>query len=502
MKRLIPFLFGIFLAVLMIAPYAHAETIPAEGVSEGWRAGLGTYACSISSTNPIRYTDWEDSKNAAYGEWVGLWPVGSPSAGGCGNTPPSNCDGSSRTLVSSSVTGTTISYTYDTGSHSTCTNVNGSSTIQYRAATYECPPIGGWTLSGNSCTRPNCTSPEVRNEDTGACEIPPSGACIDRKNQTASSGFYDMGTNPNNPFPAYQCDGTCAAVFDGVAPATTTIVNGVRHYYAKGELTWNGDECTNPNMVSSTSVAPQNSCGTGQTGGYVNGKFTCVDNVTSKPVPTDAPKTDSKTTTESVTNPDDSVTTTTTTTYPDGTSKTIVTTNPAPGSTDPVTTEQTTNGGLSDGKETPIEDYCVTNPDSPICSKSEASGGENCEAPPVCSGDPIQCQILRQQWENRCAQVTSNKRVEEGGDWGNDQIDEAGSLVNPLDNPTEINILSSWDDTDLLGAHSCPAPKQMVTPLGTYSLPFDTFCDLAAMIGNLILIFASFLSFRMVIGAL
>lgn len=31
-----------------------------------------------------------------------------------------------------------------------------------------------------------------------------------------------------------------------------------------------------------------------------------------------------------------------------------------------------------------------------------ASGGENCDSPPVCEGDEIQCSILEQQWLQRC----------------------------------------------------------------------------------------------------
>ena len=38
------------------------------------------------------------------------------------------------------------------------------------AASYSCPSGGGWTLSGSTCTRPDCVAPQTRNS-SGACEV-------------------------------------------------------------------------------------------------------------------------------------------------------------------------------------------------------------------------------------------------------------------------------------------------------------------------------------------
>jgi len=52
---------------------------------------------------------------------------------------------------------------------------------------YSCPSGQNWTLSGSSCTRPDCVAPQVRDTSTGQCVAPPCTA------GTVSSGTFFAG---------------------------------------------------------------------------------------------------------------------------------------------------------------------------------------------------------------------------------------------------------------------------------------------------------------------
>lgn len=234
-----------------------------------------------------------------------------------------------------------------------------SGTMCVNATTYSCPIDGGWTLEGQSCTRSNCAA---------------------QKGTVANSGFYDMGTSASASFPAVGCYSGCSAVFEGDAPSTTSIVNGTKHYYAEGQYVYDEFVCSGTTSPVAVAAAPANTCSSTQDGGYVNGKFTCVNKATQQPEPTDVPKTETKTT-NTTNNPDGSTTITTTTNHPDGT-KTIVTTTTAPDGTKTETvvtdggeSENPQDGSATEATQKEILDElkkteCEKNPDSFACVTS------------------------------------------------------------------------------------------------------------------------------------
>ena len=69
---------------------------------------------------------------------------------------------------------------------------------------YSCPAGQNFTLSGQSCSRPDCVTPEVRNPDTGICEAPPV-VCptLDAGGSSVYSGYQFVsvpsGVDPNSP---------------------------------------------------------------------------------------------------------------------------------------------------------------------------------------------------------------------------------------------------------------------------------------------------------------
>lgn len=80
-----------------------------------------------------------------------------------------------------------------------------------------------------------------------------------------------------------------------------------------------------------------------------------------------------------------------------------------------------------------------------------ASGGGDCSAAPSCDGDPIQCNLLMQQWKTRC--VTSPTSAEALTAIGATEGEIAG--IGPHDENIDLANLSS-DGPVSVG--SCPAP--------------------------------------------
>ena len=173
----------------------------------------------------------------------------------------------------------------------------------------------------------------------------------------------------------------------------------------------------------------------------------------------------------------------------------------------------------TDGQDTPGEE------DGDDEGDNQASGGGDCNAPPTCSGDGIQCAQLHTQWMIMCkgARVTGTPEICEAsytceGDAGQcteiallrktacaiDGIgtggggsDAAQELVDGLQGgPTDqpgFNPMGIWDsgaddvDPDASGfglSRACPSPP---TVMGK-TIDFGGMCDLGAMIAALVLL--------------
>lgn len=496
MRRLGFFLFGVLLAAFLLAPYAHAETIPATANTSNketlyyWDAN----PCSSLARSP----DFSTAQ-LAYSYWVSTWPrtmVCDPQ-----HNP------TTLTLVNSSFDGSTVSATWK-ASWSSTQQWSGSEPVKsYQGCktgtadssgscvTYSCPVNQGWTLSGSSCSRTDCQPGEVRDEN-GQCR----SAC--RPGTKLKSGWY-QDTNGDGKINS-GCFSGCKGDFKGTGPSYVYWGQYQSTPGYVGDFIANGETCSSgstPDSIVQPPNQPPNQpvtdsmeykCASqGMGWGEVNGQIVCVPPSSSASQPYQNPPqketqknpdgTKTETETQDVQNGENVTRTTTTKTYD------------AAGNPVSSTTKTTT---------APVGKFCESNPEAAICKQSKTTGGGDCATPPQSSGDAIQAAIALQAWHTRCEVQKQNDRITEAKQWADDQLAGLGNEENPLDNPISKNVLDMFDDTNLLGTRACPAPKVMATPLGTYYLPFDQFCDLAAMVGHLILIFASFLSFRIVIGAL
>jgi len=204
------------------------------------------------------------------------------------------------------------------------------------------------------------------------------------------------------------CKGACEAVFDGTSPSGTAIVNGEKHWFAKGAYIQTGNACSaaaeaGKQVGDGAPSKPETTCAPGETAGTLNGKVICYKQSDGTPSDSSKSQASSDTQKTKVTNPDGSVTetevrtrvdangnkettTTTTTTRPDGSSTTTrQVDNPLPGSvlggggTGNGNGNGSTPGGGNSGDPDPGEPEkgeCEKNPSSAGCGGQPANLGE------------------------------------------------------------------------------------------------------------------------------
>ncbi len=297
----------------------------------------------------------------------------------------------------------------------------------------------------------------------------------------ASSGFYDIGGSSGANPPVLGCKNACEVVFDGSSPAGSALVNGSKHWFAKGQYVMTGGTCPETAKDNSdflnkgTAGIPEDSCGEGKGQGSINGRTVCYDRTPDMEGGTQddssRDKETSKTETQKGVNPDGSewtkeitvkvdvdgvksTTTTTTTTRPDGT-RSVET------STDYEGRPPTKPSEDDDDEE---ETECQKNPSSKDCGGTPASVGES------------------------YAKKTGTKSFQEVLQGASESLSgtEFGGAVNRF--------------FAVSGGGSCPVISGHI-PYIDATFSFDAFCSSTAstaflVIRSVLLLVASFLAFR------
>ncbi|WP_249404970.1 virulence factor TspB C-terminal domain-related protein [Stenotrophomonas sp. CFBP 13725] len=202
-------------------------------------------------------------------------------------------------------------------------------------------------------------------------------------------------------------------------------------------------------------------------------------------------------------------------------------------------------------------------PDPDGKRKDQFSGGDDCNSPPSCSGSPIMCGQARIQWRIDCNTRRNNnisggqctqagapvctgekcsamehtqlmmqwrsacaleKLVAKGagdssggpstdanGNGVADALEGQGAVTSPGDGAADVASAKKWglgvstnmiDTTSLFGtAGSCPQPPS-ITIMGTTvsGADFPYFCQLAAIMRGLILMFGAYFALRILLG--
>lgn len=128
---------------------------------------------------------------------------------------------------------------------------------------------------------------------------------------------------------------------------------------------------------------------------------------------------------------------------------------------------------------------------------SSASGGADCSAAPACSGDPVACAVLAQQWRTRCVDNPSDGDLEEllgAVDDGEGEIFQRH----------ELEVPTGFDQAGWMGAGSCfqDYTLNLGSLLGTVEIPFSEWCWLLEVIGVFVMIAAYVSAARIFIGGL
>ncbi len=161
--------------------------------------------------------------------------------------------------------------------------------------------------------------------------------------------------------------------------------------------------------------------------------------------------------------------------------------------------------GCSDGTCNPAIEQCgqcVLNPESPgcsdgtcdpeteVCDDGEVSGGGDCDTAPECSGDEILCAVLYQQWETRCLLQP-----------GEDEEEEEPPTKEQVTDESNINPAEHLPPVPGLGA--CPAfPSFHVFGRSYNADEFGHMCQLMSIASVMLMIFATYISGRIIAGGM
>ena len=129
-------------------------------------------------------------------------------------------------------------------------------------------------------------------------------------------------------------------------------------------------------------------------------------------------------------------------------------------------------------------------------SEGSASASADCNDPPTCSGDAVQCALLRQEFNTGCQDIPGESQL----------LADLG--LTGLDDPSTALGSDSFDlsdDLDLSGFGSggaCVAAIPIILGgiFGTVDVDISLWCGLFEMIGLLMLISASVISLRIIAG--
>lgn len=140
---------------------------------------------------------------------------------------------------------------------------------------YPLQVIAGSCPENSTASGASCSCDAGYQENGGQCVKPKNCKFSD----TASAGYFDVGTDSAGGPSVMACVGGCETIFDGSFPSGNALVGGKKHYYAQGSYIKTGRECAASDSEIGKGVPvtqiPPDTCAEGYVMGKVNGKNTC-----------------------------------------------------------------------------------------------------------------------------------------------------------------------------------------------------------------------------------
>lgn len=111
-----------------------------------------------------------------------------------------------------------------------------------------------------------------------------------------------------------------------------------------------------------------------------------------------------------------------------------------------------------------------------------AQASNNCTTAPVCDGDPVQCTIIRQLWENQCGLIDTSKEtpLSDDPDYGRDL---AG-----VGEGTEVDLSTGLDEAGF-ATGTCPAPIAIDAKWAQITFDTAPLCSVAAWVRVFVILF-------------
>ena len=125
-----------------------------------------------------------------------------------------------------------------------------------------------------------------------------------------------------------------------------------------------------------------------------------------------------------------------------------------------------------------------TSPSDDPGEKGAASGGATCDSPPVCSGDPVGCATLAQEYAARCESAAFRDGT------GADTSDGSSLLPANSSSLWDNGTSPSLDTSGFLASRTCPSPPTFTLAGVERTIDTSALCDLAGIIAALVLLMA------------
>lgn len=131
-------------------------------------------------------------------------------------------------------------------------------------------------------------------------------------------------------------------------------------------------------------------------------------------------------------------------------------------------------------------------------NSSSASGGGDCNSPPACSGDAVNCAILREQWYTMCSAKAGTDQIHKDLAGDGTQSPPTGGTHTGADvngSTVDTGDTSGLNSTGLGWGTSCPFNDFTVT-IGntTANISFQPVCDYGAYMRGFVLLLAAITS--------
>lgn len=136
--------------------------------------------------------------------------------------------------------------------------------------------------------------------------------------------------------------------------------------------------------------------------------------------------------------------------------------------------------------------------------QGSVTGGENCDIPPSCNGDPINCSVLYQIWKTRCETQEIDEQTMTDQQFatevfGPESTSTFGELEQLIEDRTNTHNLSDiYSDVQTTQSTECLTPFQFTVLNHNFTFDFKDICKLGHISSNFVMLAALMVSMSIV----